>query len=318
MKVAFVGKGGSGKTTISSLFSRFLASQNFPVIAIDADINQHMGEALGFSKEALDNQPSLGLEIDRIKEYVRGSNPRISSNRVMAKTTPPGKGSNLLRIQEKNPIWNYFGINRTGVTLLTTGPFSEEDLGIKCYHSKTGAVEIILNHLIDGHKEYIIQDMTAGADSFASGMFTKFDVTFLVAEPTMRGISVYEQYKGHAKDHNVTLYVIGNKIEDENDETFLKEAVGEDLVALFGRSQFIKRMEKGHFQKLRELESEHLKALEKILQIVDKAPKDWQKFYDQTVEFHVRNAKSWANAQVGEDLTKQIDPHFSFISLRAT
>ena len=27
-------------------------------------------------------------------------------------------------------------------------------------------------------------DMTAGADSFASGLFTRFDLTFLVCEPT--------------------------------------------------------------------------------------------------------------------------------------
>jgi len=315
MKVAFVGKGGSGKTTISSLFTRFIASQGLPVIAIDADINQHMGGALGFSEETLDNQPSLGLEIDRIKEYIRGSNPRISSNKAMAKTTPPGKGSNFLKIQKENPIWNHFGITKNGITLLATGPFSEEDLGIKCYHSKTGAVEIILNHLIDGEDEYVVQDMTAGADSFASGMFTKFDVTFLVVEPTIRGISVYRQYRDYAKDHDVTLCVVGNKVEDKDDEAFLKEQIGDDLVTVFGRSQFVKRMEKGYPQDLNSLEPEHIKNLEKMLQLVDKTPKNWQKFYEQTLDFHIRNAQSWANAQAGEDLVKQIDPEFSFISL---
>jgi CO dehydrogenase maturation factor len=47
MKIAFAGKGGSGKTTLSSLFTRHLAGQGLPVVAIDADINQHLAEALG-------------------------------------------------------------------------------------------------------------------------------------------------------------------------------------------------------------------------------------------------------------------------------
>ena len=47
MKVAFAGKGGSGKTTLSSLFIRHLAARGLPVVAIDADINQHLADALG-------------------------------------------------------------------------------------------------------------------------------------------------------------------------------------------------------------------------------------------------------------------------------
>ncbi|OEV14154.1 ATP-binding protein, partial [Streptomyces nanshensis] len=80
------------------------------------------------------------------------------------------------------------------------GPFTESDLGVACYHSKTGAVELLLNHLVDDREEYLVVDMTAGSDSFASGMFTRFDMTFLVAEPTRKGVSVYRQYKDYARD----------------------------------------------------------------------------------------------------------------------
>jgi CO dehydrogenase maturation factor len=92
MKIAFAGKGGSGKTTLSSLFVRYLAAQGLPVVAVDADINQHLAEALGASEP-----PPMGAHLTEIKEYLRGTNPRISSAASMVKTTPPGRGSRLLR-----------------------------------------------------------------------------------------------------------------------------------------------------------------------------------------------------------------------------
>ena len=100
MRVAFAGKGGSGKTTLSSLFIRHLAGQGLPVVAIDADINQHLGEALGAGQDP----PAMGAHLGHIKEYLRGTNPRISSAAAMVKTTPPGRGSRLLRTGGHDPV----------------------------------------------------------------------------------------------------------------------------------------------------------------------------------------------------------------------
>ena len=194
MKIAFAGKGGSGKTTLSSLFVRYLAAQGLPVVAIDADINQHLAEALGAAEP-----PPLGAHLTQIKEYLRGTNPRISSAAAMVKTTPPGRGSRLLRHGGPDPVHDLGVDTPCGARLLATGPFDEDDLGVACYHSKTGAVELYLNHLVDGPGEYVVVDCTAGADSFASGLFTRFDLTVLVAEPTRKGISVYRQWQGYCR-----------------------------------------------------------------------------------------------------------------------
>ncbi len=86
MRIAFVGKGGSGKTTSAALFSRYLAERGDRVLAVDADINQHLGQALGH-----DGPPprALGAELAWLKEHLRGTNPRIPSAGQMIKTTPP-------------------------------------------------------------------------------------------------------------------------------------------------------------------------------------------------------------------------------------
>lgn len=156
MRVAFVGKGGSGKTTMSALFARHVASQGGPVVAMDADINQHLALVLG-----LDRQPEpLGAHLTEIKDRLRGDNPRIPSAEVMLKTTPPGRGSTLLGFDDLAA--DPYGLTTPdGLRLLATGPFSEDDLGVACYHSKVGAVELLLNHLIDGPGEYVVVDMTA-------------------------------------------------------------------------------------------------------------------------------------------------------------
>ncbi|WP_447038251.1 ATP-binding protein [Streptomyces sp. DSM 118878] len=316
MKIAFVGKGGSGKTTLSSLFIRHLAATGAPVIAVDADINQHLGPALGLDETHAAELPALGAHLPLIKEYLRGSNPRIASADTMIKTTPPGEGSRLLRVRENNPVFDACArpveLDDSTVRLMVTGPFTEADLGVACYHSKTGAVELCLNHLVDGRDEYAVVDMTAGSDSFASGMFTRFDLTFLVAEPTRKGVSVYRQYKEYARDFGVELKVVGNKVQGQDDVDFLREQVGDDLLVTVGHSDWVRAMEKGRPPRFELLEEENRRSLRTLQATVDAsyAHRDWERYTRQMVHFHLKNAQSWGNERTGADLTGQVDPDF--------
>jgi CobQ/CobB/MinD/ParA nucleotide binding domain len=79
MKIAFVGKGGSGKTTLTALFARHLAAEGRTVLALDADINQNLATALGEDVDEAALAPTLGEHLDQVKEYLRGDNSRISS-----------------------------------------------------------------------------------------------------------------------------------------------------------------------------------------------------------------------------------------------
>ncbi|MEV5241455.1 ATP-binding protein [Streptomyces cinnamoneus] len=317
MKIAFVGKGGSGKTTLSSLFIRHLAASRVPVVAVDADINQHLGAALGLDEAESAGLPAMGAQLPLIKEYLRGTNPRIASPETMIKTTPPGAGSRLLRIGEDNPVYEACARSvrlddDAAVRLMATGPFTDSDLGVACYHSKVGAVELCLNHLVDGPDEYVVVDMTAGSDSFASGMFTRFDMTFLIAEPTRKGVSVYRQYKEYARDFGVGLKVVGNKVQGADDLDFLRAEVGDDLLTTVGHSDWVRAMEKGRPPRFELLEEANHQALRTLRETADAAygDRDWQRYTRQMVHFHLKNAESWGNAKTGADLAAQVDPSF--------
>jgi CO dehydrogenase maturation factor len=292
MKIAFVGKGGSGKTTLSSLFIRHLAATAQPVVAVDADINQHLGPALGLDEAEAAALPALGEHLPLVKDYLRGTNPRIASADTMIKTTPPGAGSRLLRVRENNPVYDACArpveLDGGAVRLMVTGPFTDADLGVSCYHSKTGAVELCLNHLVDGRDE------------------------FVVAEPTRKGVSVYRQYKEYARDFGVVLKVVGNKVRDQDDLDFLRAEVGDDLLVTVGHSDWVRAMEKGRPPRFELLEDVNRRAL-RMLEIAADATyglRDWERYTQQMVHFHLKNARSWGNERTGADLAAQVDPGF--------
>ena len=214
-------------------------------------------------------------------------------------------------MDETNEVLASFSLQREGVTLMVAGPFQEQDLGVKCYHSKVGAVELLLNHSIEGPDEYIVVDMTAGADTFASGLFTRFDLTFMVVEPTKKSLDVYRQYMAYSAGYDVNVRVIANKVEGDDDIAFVRDQVGDAFLGCVERSPFVRAMEKGRTLPFAALESSTVATLATMKRTVDSCAQDWEKFYRQAVEFHCRNAQSWMNSSLGEDVTAQIDPDFS-------
>ena len=51
MRLAVVGKGGSGKTTTAAVVARTLARRGLSVVALDCDSNPNLGISLGLGEE---------------------------------------------------------------------------------------------------------------------------------------------------------------------------------------------------------------------------------------------------------------------------
>ncbi len=92
MRIAFLGKGGSGKTTTAAGFARFLASR-FPfVLAVDADVNAHFKTALGLEGDT----KHLEGHFNDVIAHLRGQRSDLG-DRVMLATTPPSLTSTFIR-----------------------------------------------------------------------------------------------------------------------------------------------------------------------------------------------------------------------------
>ncbi len=64
MKIAVIGKGGSGKTTTAAVLARTLARQGVNTLALDCDTNPNLGLSLGFGEERTESLIAVRNAVD--------------------------------------------------------------------------------------------------------------------------------------------------------------------------------------------------------------------------------------------------------------
>ena len=81
MKLAITGKGGVGKTTLTSLMAYTYAARGDTVMAIDADPSPCLGPALGFPPDQLKSispiAEKLGISLDKVHIVLNRSNSNV-------------------------------------------------------------------------------------------------------------------------------------------------------------------------------------------------------------------------------------------------
>ena len=68
MKIAVVGKGGSGKTTTSAVLARTLARHGHDTLALDCDTNPNLGISLGLGEEETERLVTVREAVDAGEE----------------------------------------------------------------------------------------------------------------------------------------------------------------------------------------------------------------------------------------------------------
>ena len=214
MKVAITGKGGVGKTTLSSTLARLYADEGRTVLAADVDPDANLGLALGLTQE----------EVDEIIP--------ISKMRDLAKERTGASDDN--RFYKLNPyvadIPEKFAKTINGVKLLVMGTVDVGGTGCVC--PEHVMLKSILSALTYRKNDVVVMDMEAGLEHLGRGTAANMDQFIVVIEPGSRSVQTYRNVKRLANDLGVKrVRVVATKVRDDRDEAFIRENIpAEDLL----------------------------------------------------------------------------------------
>jgi len=206
MKLAVSGKGGVGKTTFSALLIRALADQGKRVLAIDADPDANLAQALGVDRNA---------EITPISEM-----KAIIEERTEAKT---GTMGSFFKLNPKvDDLPDKLSTTVNGVKLMVLGGVKTGGGGCICPESTM--LKALVRHIVLARDEAIVLDMEAGLEHLGRGTAMAVDRLLVVVEPGRRSIETAHHIRKLAADIGLNkLGFVGNKIRSESDKTFLTE-----------------------------------------------------------------------------------------------
>jgi CO dehydrogenase maturation factor len=310
MRIAFLGKGGAGKTTTSSGFIQYLAKR-FPfVVAVDADLNAHLQSALNLKGET----KQLGLHFDEVTDYLKGSRSDIG-DRPMIGTTPPAVGSNFITAEANDPFIEKYALKDGNIALLTVGTYQQEDVGGSCYHEKLKSLAGIFHHMLDTQSDLVVADTTAGTDNVATSLSFAYDINVFVLEPTEKSTQVFLDFEEIAPQFADRTYVVGNKVDGEEDAEYIKERVGADkYLGSIPFSRNLKRFEQGEEEAILDFQKEQEATFDNILALwQEKASKrDWTTYLERLRKAFKWDCERWYSDYYNVDLQSSMDQAFTY------
>ncbi|MBP9561933.1 MAG: AAA family ATPase [Acetoanaerobium sp.] len=222
MKIAITGKGGVGKTTVSSILSRLYADEGYRVLAVDADPDANLALALGFTKKEIDEIVPISEIKDLIAERTGAQSGSIGS---FFKMNP-----------KVDDIPERYCRTLNGVSLLTMGTVDTGGSGCVC--PEHVLLKRLTPHLVLQNKDVIIMDMEAGIEHLGRGTASGVDAFIVVIEPGVRSLQTFEKVKKLANDIGVSeIKVVANKIRNKEDEDFIRDNVGDSLLGFIHYSK---------------------------------------------------------------------------------
>lgn len=179
--IALAGKGGTGKTSIAGLTVRYLKEKKKkPVLAVDADSNSCLHEALGVEVHA-----TIGHLREESLQAIRSGGER------------PGGMSmeQLFDYQVQQSV-----IEAKGFDLMVMG----RPEGPGCYCAANNIIRKYTDKLSETYS-YVVIDNEAGMEHLSRRTTHKVDLLLIVSDPTVRGIKTAQRIAELVKELNLDI-----------------------------------------------------------------------------------------------------------------
>ena len=213
MKLAIVGKGGVGKTTLSASLAMKLAGQGRSVVAVDADPDGNLALALGVTEER------MPVPIAAMREL------------ILERTDAKDEGAGLMfKLNPKvDDLPDRFSVDAGGVRLLVLGTL---ELGGKgCFCPEAAVLKSLMQHLLLRVTDDVILDMEAGLEHLGRASARGVDALISVVEPGMRSVQTAKRISSLAQDIGIArTFVVANKIRQADQRDVLQQALGGQTV----------------------------------------------------------------------------------------
>jgi len=195
MKISVCGKGGSGKSVLTSLLANQALSRALGVLVVDSDeSNSGLFKMLGFESPPVPLMELVGGK-KKLKQKMSSPNVLVESH-LSTKDIP---SQHLIR--------------RNGLMLISIGKILQALEGCACPMGVLNRE--FLKKLRLGENEIAIIDMEAGVEHFGRGIDESIDRVLLVVEPSFESLTVAEKIKELASGLDKAVSAVLNKIDSE-------------------------------------------------------------------------------------------------------
>ena len=189
--IAVAGKGGTGKTTITALVLRYLLeTKNKPVLAVDADPNSCLNEALGVNVHA-----TIGALREDSLQTIRNGSDR------------PG-GMSMEQLFDYNVHQSL--IESKGFDLMVMG----RPEGPGCYCAANNIIRKYTDKLSDKYP-YVVIDNEAGMEHLSRRTTHTVNLLLIISDPAVRGIETAKRIESLIEELRLEIerhFVIINKV----------------------------------------------------------------------------------------------------------
>lgn len=211
LKIAIGGKGGVGKTTVTSLLARALAiDKENKVIAIDADPVANLAAGLGIDEK----EP-----ITPISELTQ-----LIEERTGAKA---GTMGGFFTLNPKvDDIPDRFSRSRDNVRLLVMGTVQSGGSGCICPESTV--LKALMTHLVLFREDIVVMDMEAGIEHLGRATSASVDALIIVVNPGARSRAAALKIRKLGNDIGIkNILVLGNRVRGEEDRLLIAESLSD-------------------------------------------------------------------------------------------